>query len=356
MRTISKPNMIRVLLASCGATLLPAAPALGQTGLDEALVSSTQLSGSQTSSVQAYAQAVAQGLTGSDLEGTRRARDLATEPLEFGAVSVDFRIRYSEALMPTLRQMLAGADQRKRLLAVRLAGDLATEDSADLVSDLFGARTEAERYMAVASAGRIFRTADTQAAAIRESRLESFVSELGELITGEASGAVVDAAARALLDAVNADSEVFGAAGPAAEATLLVSLSDRVRSGEGDAMLMSAVARTLNAMQNRIGFGEGVADQQVRDAAALAGDAVAMLLKSPAVSGDDLETAIALAGSADALIVFATEALDPNTVVSPAGLAAAMESGNLAGAAGRVIGPRGILVQGPHGLDAARFE
>lgn len=346
-----KPTWTGFLCAAALGVASLSPSALAQGVLPDELVASPQLSGADEQRVESYAKSLAPGLVDGDSGAARDARDAAMDPLERDEVSVAFRIAYAEAMLPTLRRLIAGAEPARRLTGIRLAGELATDNSADLVVASLSSKNAAERYMAVASVGRIFQAAGEQPPAVARNRLDALIDELDRLIRAEPDPAIVDAGVRSLLDASAIPESVLPGVGGHADTVLYAALSERVQNdNEGDEALIVAVTRALSSAQRRI-LGEGLPKPVVRDSAALAGDGIAMLIRTDA-TGD---SAVEMAGGADALIVFATENLDPRAQANPADLGRALQDGRLAEEAVAVIGPGGALTSPPHNLPAERF-
>lgn len=353
-RSASKQNVTGAIRAAAVSltVLLCGGAAYGQAALPDELIANPQLSGSEQERLNAFVTAVVGDLSSRDAEAARDARDEVLESLERDSVSVDFRIRYAEALLPTVRKLMAAAEPGQRLTGLRLAGALATEDSADLVVAALQSQEPSERYMAVSSMGRIFRASASQPPAVSRNRLQRLVSEIDQLVRAEQDAAIVDTGARALLDASAIPNDVIAGVAAEADAALFAALSERVQNADAaEVSLMTAAMRALESAQRRI-LGEGLSRPLAQASAALAGDSIAMLVRT----GADGPVAVQLAGAADALIVFATENLDPRAQANPANLGQAVENGNLAEAAEAVIGPDGVLTRPPHGLPADRFS
>lgn len=150
--------MLLSRLAACVLLLCAAAsPVLAQAGLPDPLVERARLTDDDLRLIQQYVERYKAALGNTkDPNAVRVARNNLIEPLTNPEASVDFRIRYSEILVPLLDPLSQDKDDFIASNAVRILGELATPRAIERITSAMTDKRPAVRFSAAYAAQRTF--------------------------------------------------------------------------------------------------------------------------------------------------------------------------------------------------------
>ena len=235
------------LLAGAALLGLASVRADAQTStIDPGIVASDALSADDLQAIQRHVSEWAPGLGSDDIGRIATSRQRLSRPLAGTSVAVSFREAYADALLPELESLLAGENIGSRLAALRLAGDLATEGSAALLTGALEDSDEAVRYFAIGRIESAFAQATAQPPALSPETTLELVQSLGEKLASP-SALEADAAVRALGAAMRLDRAGFDRASNEAARTLGAGVGRRVRGLSSQTLDESEVIAALNA-------------------------------------------------------------------------------------------------------------
>jgi len=343
---------IAVLLAATACVT----PALGQAALNESVVTSAS---PDAGAIEVFASEWGPDLAGDDEDARARARRNLLRALNNAEATVPFRLAYQNALMPHLsRAISAGSDQA--VGALRIAGNLATPRATEAIEDALNSNDDAVRFSAASGAGRAFNAVTIAQPALPAERLVELSVRLGRVVAGDASPAVAEAAARSLSQGAALNVQGFDAVESAATEALLTGLAGRLGDGqldpgEADVLVYTAIIRGLETARTRINSNRSPREMTVL-AARVAGHALGMASRDiDSAEGTDLAVLADLAGTCEALIFFAAEALGGRGEEFNLQNAANRSPDAFRAAADNLIGAGGQLAGAPFNLDPAEF-
>lgn len=239
-------RLFAVVCVSLGTLAVDVPNAWAQSAaLAETIVTSSDLTADQREAVKQFVDAYKAGLSGSAVE-IKRSRNALLEPLRGARVTVAFRLEYTRQLTPVLRPLITSTNEVVAVNSLRVAGDLATASSVEMLADALKDKRVGVRYIASSGFENTFqamrrtvpavggaqalRTMDTLKAAVKVENdprvLEGLVLALQEatrIPTGQVEG-MRDAAIRAMAEAVSdktADRTVGAWADPAFRRAIL---------------------------------------------------------------------------------------------------------------------------------------
>lgn len=239
-----------------------------------------------------------------DPEARRRGRTALQRPVSTVDTSVAFRAAYSDVLVPELEAIVKGPAEVSAIIALQVAGDVATDRATSLLELGRASDKDAVRFAAVFGIGRVFRAAYTAAPAITPDRCLELVERLRVGLTQEKNPQVADVYVRSLIGAARegAAQPLQGVRAVAME-KLVSAVGERVQklsSKPEDLELFPAFIRAAEFARDAIAsdvarrtLPEGV----VRQAGGLGGDLVAFAFREiragsafPSIAeGDDQE-------------------------------------------------------------------
>lgn len=162
--------------------LFVAAQARGQTGLP---VSSLTLSPSDQNSIRSYIQQHTPGLSSGAHTQAQTARDRLIEPV-LGAASVEFRLYYSQQILPALEQTIReSADPWRVQLALTVVGAVATDAALELALGMIDDTRPAVRLAAAREHATLLDQVDQNRAAIQQARLTAAVQRIARALAEE---------------------------------------------------------------------------------------------------------------------------------------------------------------------------
>ncbi len=293
-------------------------PALGQLALPDSIVNPPNgvLSADDRSQVTQYVEANKAGLTG-DYDAVSGARKVLLRPLHSSAVAQAFRLEYAKQLLPIVQPLTTNKSEDVAVNAVRIAGELATHDSAAVLAAAIKDARPAVRLTAAMGYERTFATArgDTPAVAIVARDGSEAVKDLAMAYAAEKDPLVADAIVYALDSAIKANTDALP--GVRRDAVKLLSESIAAKARSTDAMaFIASFARATDSLLDAVNdTRSALGRESLVDAGAVAGDMVNLALRqaeSKAPEGDSLRDLRQVLTQAENLYFFAHTKLDPN--------------------------------------------
>lgn len=215
-------------------------------------------------------------LKGDDPAEWSRAKARLIGLLDRGAVAVSFRGAYSDTLLPELKS-LAEQSSEKRVIALYIAGELATEPAVLFVESARADEDPQIRYASVFSLGRTLRALRGGSPVIAEPRAREIVTSLTQGLSNEDEPLVVDVYVRSLLEGTRLRDAMPGVAEQALR-SVASGMGERFRklqrwdSPEVDTLLTGTAEIRRQILED---FNNTLSNDAVREAAGLAGDMIA---------------------------------------------------------------------------------
>lgn len=302
-------HAIVILVALVASASLTSAQAYSVPAELEPFIGQQNVDGAGEQAIEGYVGARARDLTGGQPAAISAAREDLLAPLVAASqISVSFRLTYAEELLPTLTRLIDGNDEIAAIAAARIAGELGTGQSLDLLLDALDAGDPSRRYAVVQALGATLRLIAEANPALQAARASEIISALASIMEEEPSAFVVDAAVRAFSQAQGDPGLRTDAIQAAAEAMAAqVTMRRAMASDDRDAM--EAAASTLRAVVGSrdffIAVGAGVPGPTANAVLRMAGHAMAyglVLVEQRGVweSGDSAE-----ADTVDAMLIAA---------------------------------------------------
>lgn len=295
-----------------GAMTLLAPVATGQVRaeLPASVVEAASIGAGERSQIDAFVAQLAPVAAGDQPEATARARRDLITPLLGRQPSVAFRQAYSQAASELLSGLLTGDDAGARIAGLRLAGNLATGETAGMVQQALGDDDAGIRLFAAVQARRIFEITAAAGPALTEPQAQRLSQALAESVDGESDRAYAQAVIRAL----GAASQIRARELTATRSTALAALA-RVgarRAGTVGPQNLPAASDTLLlatsiATRSVSEAGVTVSDDAAKAAVELGGEILAVLLtrQTQNLIDADPETDVRLLAAGESLIYFA---------------------------------------------------
>jgi len=231
-----------VLAALCG----PVPMVVAQPQLPAAVISAAVLSPEQITQVEDYVSGYMAGLADENKELIQQARTRLLDPLRPKSAakpSVQFRQAYSNAMIrrrgpAALGELAASKRDEVAFSAVRLAGETATPDAAEIVVKALSDERPAVRIMAAAGLGRTFDALRESPPAIGVDGAIGLVDRLGQMVAAEQQPVALQEGIRALTAAMRVTEPGFGRLRPAAMAVMAKEVGQRAAKLGPDAGAM----------------------------------------------------------------------------------------------------------------------
>jgi len=168
--------------------------ALAQGEIPAAVRRAGQLAPDQAALIAEFVKTHAVNLGASkDPQLIKKDREALLVPLTDPLNTPAFRLKFSEELVPTLKKLADDPNEIVVINALRLAGDLATAQSVDLVKSAASAQKPAIRYAAAFALRRTFEAlGKMQAPTIRQDQADDAVRFIGKRLTEEKDALVID--------------------------------------------------------------------------------------------------------------------------------------------------------------------
>ncbi len=361
-----------VLLVSTLVLLLPViASAQVARDLPAAITQSpSALTSDQERQVRAFVQAHIADLMSDDLIRIRRARQaLQRQVIADGnrRPTPSFRFAYSTAIVSDLERMLASSDAIQRIVALYLAGSVATERTAQLPLAALSDPDASVRYAAGSSLGLVFQAIRRSPPAVRN--IPALIDAVGERLTSESDPFVLDRLIVTLQLVAEADPDgPLGAHRRRALDAIASRVSQTLRTAPTtDLERLRAILRAGEVVQSAFTAGlfseRGDHDASIVLAAGFAGDSLTLVARAVTEGGLDGQTRDLLAkiaATSEATVFFAQGAHSGSRgTPTPQGVAAHLANGDdrafLDALRRAYTGPEGVLTRAPFSLPADRF-
>lgn len=250
------PAVCVVLAALMGPS--PWAAAQGQ--LPAEVVTASDPTGEQLKQLDGFVDELLPKLEAGDAEAVR-ARNRLLEPLRAaGRPSVRFRQEYSNRLLKspkakTLAQLATSNPDQVAYSAIRIAGELATPEAADIVVKALKDKRTSVRIVAAAAIGRTFDAIRDSSPAMGAADALRLTAPLGQVITGDAEPEVVRVSIKSLASGMGVTRQGYESLRPAAYGELSGAVGTRAKALQGSMApfmpsLLAAAQVTREALQS----------------------------------------------------------------------------------------------------------
>lgn len=335
------------------------AAAHAQTSLPDAVVHAAAVGPTEKQAITAWIDAQKSGLTSADAAAIRKSRNALVAPLRDRAATPSFRNEYSAQLVAIIRPLASSKSDESAINALRIAGDLATPASIDVLLAGLKDPRQPVRTMAALSIGGMFSVAAAQPTpSILPSKAFEVLTALETAFDSEKDPMVLDALLVALESAFRApDATLEGVRARAIE-TLARAVGKRVQAST-DAQAVRLSIRATNDLFGPLSDANKPPASALKESGGLAGDVVAMSIRrvelgnlSPAERAE-----LTLAVDQAVRVYFAAhKALGGEPLQLRLGeLLGAGKDQEFKADAARLIGGEGVLAKPPFGLPASRF-
>lgn len=231
--------------------LLPVAPASGQIiRIPPETAQSVTLSAAQQEQVTRFLDSLRPRVFGDDKAAASRAVSELLDPLRDERVSVAFRQAMSAGLAADIERALAdrrpllddGTINAKPYLALRLAGEIATDRTLSLIVGELTSEDEGRRFFAIHCTEVVFFSVRTSAPAVTDQtlfhdrgggRFEGLAPTLGRMLVSEPSPRHAAAIVRSLTEATQIRREQIPGLSAYAVRSIAERTSERIKSNRG---------------------------------------------------------------------------------------------------------------------------
>ncbi|GJQ30289.1 MAG: hypothetical protein HBSAPP03_21730 [Phycisphaerae bacterium] len=339
--------------------------------IEPAISSAMTLSADQAAAVTACAQQNAADLSSEDADKRRIARRAILAPLEGANVSAAFRIQYAKSLEPALRELAKHADDRLAVVALIIAGDLATETSTGMLTGQLASPRPALRYEAAFGLRRTFEAASVARPAVLSTTVSAAMTALQNAMGVEQDGQVLKAQAAALLAGAGLPERDFPSARLEASSALCVGLSNHVKARGTklpDQSSLEAYHKGVRGVRDIFLQPDARMNAASANAAAeLSGRLIALAAR--ALKAKDYQAAsessrgemTSAVGASETLIQLAGNVLSPGTRFPTPGLGTTLRESTVASEAKfildatSIVGADGVLTKPPFQFSKAHF-
>jgi len=336
VRRINTLKSVCLSLLIAGAAL----PATAQLTprLPGSIVESASVGGAERNAIDSFVATLATDATGDDAQKAAAAFAALVEPLRENRPSVSFRQAFAQSAAPLIADLLASDSQPARLAGLRLAGNLATGDTAGLVAGALSDDDAGIRVFAGVQARRVFEVSSQNGPALTDTQAAQLVTALTDAMDATRDRIMTETLIRALGMASQTRPREMSASRAVAAASLGQGMSVRVRDTSPsdlpdihDPILIaaSALTRTMSDPGSR------APDAAAKASVEFGGDVLAALLAREIQGLNDVnsETDIRLLRAAESLIYFARRRQTENangdaSSVPLTNLAGLLESGS----------------------------
>ena len=359
---MKRPTVLCLLLSCLLAMLAPAAFAQP---IPPEVSSHEVITDADKALIADYIKANAPGLTGKPKE-VKDGRKALLLPLEAPIVSLQFRTQYATELFPTLRKLAEDPRDEVAFNALRLAGELATTNSVDLLIEALKDKRLSVQYAAMLGLARTFEIMDpnqrNSGGGVLKDRLDKAITAIGVNAKAQADTQVLDGAVIALTKAAVLNNKERGDV----QAHAVSELGAVVQAQTGKLVGADAAARTnallrasLTARTQATTNGPTIGNAALKDAAAIAGDLFAAAARAAKAGNPDNLPLDQMVAAAENLLFVANSHITGSAQLPELGLAAMVKAGKLDQYQVRVqevIGKDGILCKPPYSYPADRFK
>jgi hypothetical protein len=266
-----------VCIFAAAAFLLPLQHASAQFGLPREVIAAESIGAAQSSQIESYIGEWLPRLASQDPLEIKRARDTLLMPLREHTISVAFRQAYSDRLVPGLRGH--AQDERDLVIAnaLRVAGELATPASVQLLEQKLQDGQSPVRFAAITGIARTFAAVRDASPAVGTDGIQQLTRRVGQQLRTEKAPEIVDACVRALATAMDINRQNFESVRPAAFEVLAAGIGERAKALRGnadDAPMLIALLRAGQVSRDALSANDPrmqLNDTGVRQAAELNG-------------------------------------------------------------------------------------
>lgn len=337
---------------------LASGPAGWAAELPAGLTTRQSLTEDDRRAVREFSLAQSEALASADAAKSQTAREDLLAPMRT-AVSVDFRLAYSEALTPTLAKLATGADERVAFNALRVAGALATQGAVDAIRAALADARPAVRYGGAFAARRSLDEIASKRS-LDAAQAPRLIEALSGSLAKETEPGVLEGLISAF-DASGSDKASRSAAlasmceGIGAQAA---SFADGKHAGSPTAWALAfqravKVAQSALLEQGKIGaLDEALAKGAASMCGRALGHVVARLASfRPGESHDEETASLAdLASAAEGTLIFIDTNLSKRQSLAQSIRAAFPDAAKVRAEAEKWIGAKGLLTQAPYGF------
>jgi hypothetical protein len=266
-------------LTSLCLSLILSAGAMAQPSIN-ALAGSTSLSAADTQAISAYVAQAVPNLAG-EPEAMRLARQAILAPLAQPSVSVAFRLELAKGVLPAITPLISDERDINAANALRIAGELATSNSLELIQRSIKTDKRISVRVAAALGYRLAfdAVARSERSALGTGELSDAIRTLGEIIAKETDANLLDAATAAMLSAVAIPPARAADIQTLALSTLSASLEPQTRRlNDQTAALAPVILRGLGAGRSALTTlqpGAPVGQSALKELATFSGCAIA---------------------------------------------------------------------------------
>lgn len=371
-----KRRLGRVVGCLLGAMVALAAADAQQTQIQPSTISADTISPSQQQEITAFVTEHLARLTSTDPKDVREGRRALLEPLGSPEIKVAFRLAYAERLIPELRRLAQSpAGKDGAIAAIVIAGDLATGDAIDLLTQSLASAREDVRHQAAYGLRRSFEAIARTPAAVAVDSPRRAVRALRDRFAQEPNELVLLADVNALLAALAVEVPGFEPLRTDASGAIARGLAETIRAREGkmdDAALLGVLLRAASTRDVVARSGARLQRESLQDAGTVGGELVAFVIR--AVAQGERRMALApvnpqqirpgqtppirelfaqAAQAGETLILLAGQQMQPGFVEQPIGLGDKLRVGTRSGDATfiadaeKLVGPGGVLSRPP---------
>lgn len=273
-------SAVCILLA---AFFAPVPFSAAQMGLDRQIVTTERVSSAQNTEIERYVSEWMPRLGDQDPRESRRSREQLLQPLRERSVSVAFRLAYSDRLVPGLTEHAQGQDDRTIVNVLRIAGELATPASVNLLQAKLQDAQIPVRYAAASNIGVVFAVVRDHSPAMGQGAVQQLVTRLDNHIQREREAEVLDVSVRSLAMAMEITRPNYESIRPAAFASLTQRMSERAKGlgnrAESDELLRVFLRAAHVCRDALADNARPLGDQGVRQAAELNGHLLAYIVR-----------------------------------------------------------------------------
>lgn len=183
--------------------LAPARAVFAQAELPAGVASKPSLNASDEAAVATWAREHWARIDATSPDGAREARRVLVAPLLDRGTSAGFRLAMDRALSDELQSAMGGADVFRGVNAALLNGWIGTDRSLRALGMAAGGENIAVRFAAISGLGNAFRSAGLGTPAFQVQAGHDAVDRLSEILSTTNDRRVLDAASKALVEAMS---------------------------------------------------------------------------------------------------------------------------------------------------------
>lgn len=284
--------MLLSRLAACVLALgvTTALPALAQPAgdLPVKVIESPRLTDDDLKQITAFIERFkAQLANEKDRNGVKVARMRLIEPLTNANVSVDFRIKYSEALVPVLDPLVRSEHDFIASNATQILGELATPRALDPIGVALADKREAVRFSAAYSCQRVFENLTRPSPGLTSVQASAVIDTVVARVSKEEDANVAQALVMALEAATEIPSAQLKDVRAYAVTSAAKSIAARAKAMDGKQeihpswrqVLWRANRLTRSALTQAPANEPRLSDEALKQVGGLAGHTMALVLR-----------------------------------------------------------------------------